>query len=125
MHGMVLSQKTSGARRSALLGFGNNTGTWNGANEPKGAHIKRALPYLTENASLVLILNHFALSISGPEKAGVGGSVPFLATLVFSNLQVLQNAVPFHFISNFVWSVELASSEWLRLEVRSFSAIVS
>jgi len=27
-----------------------------------------------------LILNHLALSISGPEKAGVGGSIPSLVT---------------------------------------------
>jgi len=30
-----------------------------------------------------LILNHFGESVGGPEKAGVGGSIPSLATIVF------------------------------------------
>jgi hypothetical protein len=30
---------------------------------------------------LALILNHLALSVSSPEKAGVGGSIPSLATM--------------------------------------------
>jgi hypothetical protein len=33
-----------------------------------------------------LISNHFSDSVSGPEKAGVGGSIPFLATNHFNNL---------------------------------------
>jgi hypothetical protein len=33
-----------------------------------------------------LISNHFGESVSGPEKAGVGGSIPSLATNTFNNL---------------------------------------
>jgi hypothetical protein len=33
-----------------------------------------------------LILNHFGDSVSGPEKAGVGGSIPSLATNHLNNL---------------------------------------
>jgi len=33
-----------------------------------------------------LISNHFGESVSGPEKAGVGGSIPSLATIPFNNL---------------------------------------
>jgi hypothetical protein len=33
-----------------------------------------------------LISNHFGESVSGPEKAGVGGSIPSLATNIFNNL---------------------------------------
>ena len=29
-----------------------------------------------------LILNHFGKSVGGPEKAGVGGSIPSLATIL-------------------------------------------
>jgi hypothetical protein len=36
--------------------------------------------YLVLQDALPLIPNHLALSISGPEKAGVGGSIPSLAT---------------------------------------------
>jgi len=32
-----------------------------------------------------LISNHFDESVSGPEKAGVGGSIPSLATNIFYN----------------------------------------
>jgi len=35
-----------------------------------------------------LISNHFRDSVSGPEKAGVGGSIPSLATNVFKHLRV-------------------------------------
>jgi len=31
-----------------------------------------------------LISNHFGDSVGGPEKAGVGGSIPFLATIISS-----------------------------------------
>jgi len=34
-----------------------------------------------------LILNHFGESVSGAEKAGVGGSIPSLATNLFNNLR--------------------------------------
>jgi hypothetical protein len=33
-----------------------------------------------------LISNHFDESVGGPEKAGVGGSIPSLATNNFNNL---------------------------------------
>jgi len=35
-----------------------------------------------------LISNHFRDSVGGPEKAGVGGSIPSLATNNFNNLQI-------------------------------------
>jgi len=38
-----------------------------------------------------LILNHFSESVSGPEKAGVGGSIPSLATNLFNNLAIAKN----------------------------------
>jgi hypothetical protein len=40
-----------------------------------------------------LISNHFGNSVSGPEKAGVGGSIPSLATNPFNNLASLKNRV--------------------------------
>jgi len=40
-----------------------------------------------------LILNHFGDSVSGPEKAGVGGSIPSLATNIFNGLASLKNRV--------------------------------
>jgi hypothetical protein len=42
-----------------------------------------------------LISNHFGESVSGPEKAGVGGSIPSLATNPFNNLASLKNRVKF------------------------------
>jgi len=38
-----------------------------------------------------LIPNHFGESVSGPEKAGVGGSIPSLATNIFNNLAMAKN----------------------------------
>jgi len=38
-----------------------------------------------------LISNHFGDSVSGPEKAGVGGSIPSLATIIFNNLAIVEN----------------------------------
>jgi hypothetical protein len=38
-----------------------------------------------------LILNYFGDSVSGPEKAGVGGSIPSLATNLFNNLATVKN----------------------------------
>jgi len=35
-----------------------------------------------------LISNHFRNSVGGPEKAGVGGSIPSLATIHLNNLQI-------------------------------------
>jgi len=40
-----------------------------------------------------LISNHFRDSVSGPEKAGVGGSIPSLATNPFNNLAIAKNHV--------------------------------
>jgi hypothetical protein len=38
-----------------------------------------------------LISNHFRDSVGGPEKAGVGGSIPSLATNTFNNLAIAKN----------------------------------
>jgi len=38
-----------------------------------------------------LISNDFRDSVGGPEKAGVGGSIPSLATNNFNNLQIAKN----------------------------------
>jgi hypothetical protein len=38
-----------------------------------------------------LISNHFRDSVGGPEKAGVGGSIPSLATNNFNNLAIARN----------------------------------
>jgi len=38
-----------------------------------------------------LIANHFCDTVSGPEKAGVGGSIPSLATIPFTNLAIAKN----------------------------------
>jgi hypothetical protein len=38
-----------------------------------------------------LISNHFRDSVGGPEKAGVGGSIPSLATINFNNLRIAKN----------------------------------
>jgi hypothetical protein len=38
-----------------------------------------------------LISNHFSDSVGGPEKAGVGGSIPSLATINFNNLAIAKN----------------------------------
>jgi len=40
-----------------------------------------------------LISNHFGDSAGGPEKAGVGGSIPSLATNIFNDLASLKNRV--------------------------------
>jgi hypothetical protein len=37
-----------------------------------------------------LIPNHFDGSVSGAEKAGVGGSIPSLATILFNKLRDLK-----------------------------------
>jgi len=39
-----------------------------------------------------LISNRFGNSVGGPEKAGVGGSIPSLATIPFNNLATAKNA---------------------------------
>jgi hypothetical protein len=40
-----------------------------------------------------LISNHFGDSVGGPEKAGVGGSIPSLATIPFNKLAALKKRV--------------------------------
>jgi len=40
-----------------------------------------------------LISNHFGDSVSGPEKAGVGGSIPSLATNLSNDLAILKKRV--------------------------------
>jgi hypothetical protein len=40
-----------------------------------------------------LISNHFGDSVGGPEKAGVGGSIPSLATNPFNNLATAKKRV--------------------------------
>jgi hypothetical protein len=40
-----------------------------------------------------LISNHFGDSVGGPEKAGVGGSIPSLATNNFNNLATAKKRV--------------------------------
>jgi len=42
-----------------------------------------------------LISNHFGDSVGGPEKAGVGGSIPSLATIISNNLTTLKERVKF------------------------------
>jgi len=42
-----------------------------------------------------LISNHFGESVSGPEKAGVGGSIPSLATITFNNLTIVKTCEKF------------------------------
>jgi hypothetical protein len=39
-----------------------------------------------------LISNHFRDSVGGPEKAGVGGSIPSLATNNFNNLAIAKTS---------------------------------
>jgi hypothetical protein len=43
-----------------------------------------------------LISNHFGNSVSGPEKAGVGDSIPSLATNLFNNLAISKNVQKLH-----------------------------
>jgi len=43
-----------------------------------------------------LISNHFDESVSGPEKAGVGGSIPSLATIRINNLAIAKNVKNLH-----------------------------
>ena len=40
-----------------------------------------------------MISNHFGDSVGGPEKAGVGGSIPSLATNIFNNLAIAKKRV--------------------------------
>jgi hypothetical protein len=40
-----------------------------------------------------LISNNLCGTVSGPEKAGVGGSIPSLATILFNNLSGSENGI--------------------------------
>jgi len=42
-----------------------------------------------------LISNYFGDSVSGSEKAGVGGSIPSLATIKFNNLELETETIRF------------------------------
>jgi hypothetical protein len=57
-----------------------------------------------------LILNRVALSVSSPEKAGVGGSIPSLATIKSITYRPSQNQ--FHSVSfQKLWSAEIRISD--------------
>jgi len=56
-----------------------------------------------------LISNHFDESVSGPEKAGVGGSIPSLATNNFNNLDTRPRLV--HSTEVLVVEIELLSNQ--------------
>jgi hypothetical protein len=47
-----------------------------------------------------LISNHFGDSVGGPEKAGVGGSIPSLATIIFNHLATIENVEKFQSANN-------------------------
>jgi hypothetical protein len=55
-----------------------------------------------------LISNHFRDSVGGPEKAGVGGSIPSLATNLFNKLASLKNRVKISRAHNTRTSIALA-----------------
>jgi hypothetical protein len=54
-----------------------------------------------------LISNHFGKSVSGPEKAGVGGSIPSLATNPFNTLALAKTRVKVSRANNTRTSVSL------------------
>jgi hypothetical protein len=56
-----------------------------------------------------LISDHFGDSISGPEKAGVGGSIPSLATNPFNKLDTLKTRVKISRAYNTRTSISLFS----------------
>jgi hypothetical protein len=62
---------------------GNNTGTSGRRKQAKSSQavLKLLFHNSFSNNNLRLILNHLAVSVSSPEKAGVGGSIPALATM--------------------------------------------
>jgi len=70
-----------------------------------------------------LISNHFCNPVSGPEKAGGGGSIPSLATNVFNNLQDSKIVYKLHRANNTRTSIltlftfGVARSVTLQLEV--------
>jgi len=47
-----------------------------------------------------LISNHFRDPVGGPEKAGVGGSTPSLATILFNNLTTVKKRVTVYGANN-------------------------
>jgi len=50
-------------------------------------------------------INKMSVAERCPEKAGVGGSSPSLATTIFTHLQPVKNSISFRFIPKH-WSVE-------------------
>src|SRR5260370_41737782 len=70
-----------------------NTRTSRSPKQPKSSyailnHLRHKLFVLND---IWLISNHFSDSVSGPEKAGVGGSISSLATITFNNLMIAKN----------------------------------
>jgi hypothetical protein len=63
-------------------------------------HAKSSNSQTFLHQSLPLIPNHFAVSVGGPEKAGVGGSIPSLATNIFIALQVIPSQDNHHWSPN-------------------------
>jgi hypothetical protein len=53
-----------------------------------------------------LISNHFRSSVGGPEKAGVGGSIPSLATNNFNNLAIRNEGK--EFLARTIASIDLS-----------------
>ncbi len=74
----------------------------NRRNQTRSSQTK--ISQLLSPQSLVLNLNRMPVSVSGPEKAGVGGSIPSLATFVFNNLQT---------------SLTLVCSIWFHIRIRA------
>ena len=69
-------------------------------------HLRHKLFVLND---IWLISNHFGDSVSGPEKAGVGGSIPSLATNLSNNLATLIKRVRISRAYNTRTSVSLLS----------------
>src|SRR5260370_2995015 len=72
-----------------------NTRTSRSPKQPKSSyailnHLHHKLFTLND---IWLISNHFRDSVSGPEKAGVGGSIPSLATNPFNNIETAKKRV--------------------------------
>jgi len=61
-----------------------------------------------------LISNHFRDSVGGPEKAGVGGSIPSLATINVNNLQIAKRRVKISHAYNTRISVKRLSRRFFK-----------
>jgi hypothetical protein len=69
---------------------GNNTGTSPRRKQPTSSQMVLKATVRRSSPCSYSDLNHLALSVSSPEKAGVGGSIPSLAT----SFNDLQSAIP-------------------------------